>query len=223
MIYKKINLQKGQNIYFTSDLHFSHTNLCKGTTTWDLKSHGGDMSVRDFKNPDEMNSCLINNINSMVGPNDWLVHLGDWSFKNADEIYKNRDRIVCKNIIHILGNHCEKIAKNVLLSNNRPAQDCFESVYAYLELTVSCPNKGKTTYNMMHFPIAIWNKAHHDRIMLHGHCHSGYQHPGRSLDVGVDQAFKLFGEYRPFSQDDIRRFMNKREFKKMDHHDKGVN
>lgn len=222
MIHKKIILEKNQKCFFTSDLHFSHKNICKGTTSWDLSVHGGDESVRDFKTPEEMNNVLINNINKMVGQNDWLIHLGDWSFKSADEIYKNRDRIVCKNIVHILGNHCEKIAKNVLLSNGKNAQEVFESVHAYLELVVSSP-EGKTTYNMMHFPLAVWNKAHHNRIMLHGHCHASFQHEGRSLDVGVDKAFELYGEYRPFSQEDIRRFMNKREFKQFSHHNKNTN
>jgi len=35
--------------------------------------------------------------------------------------------------------------------------------------------------------------------------------PGRfSMDVGVDAAFQLFGEYRPFSLDEIENVMSKR-------------
>jgi len=102
------------------------------------------------------------------------------------------------------------------------AQEVFESVHAYLELSVSS-STGKYTYNLMHFPLAVWNKAHHNRMMLHGHCHGSFQHEGRSLDVGIDQAFKLYGEYRPFSQGDINSFMKKREFKQFSHHNKNTN
>lgn len=252
MIYKKIVLEGNQKIWFTSDTHYGHKNICKGVTSWDLSAHGGEESVRDFKTLDEMNANLVDNINKYVAEDDYLVHLGDWSFGGAENIWKFRKQIICRNITFIIGNHDHHIAKDVELPNafwadapkggdfiigDAPshiyndgrddlfrvnAQALFDDVFGYLELVVSSP-EGKTTYNLMHFPIAIWNKVHHDRIMLHGHCHSGFQHPGRSLDVGVDQAFKMFGEYRPFSQDDIRRFMENREFKKMDHHDKGVN
>ena len=103
------------------------------------------------------------------------------------------------------------------------AEALFESVHAYLELVVSSSQRGKETYNMMHFPLAVWNKGHHDRKMLHGHVHGSFQHEGRSLDVGVDMAFKLFGEYRPFSQEDIDRFMKGRTFKQFSHHNAKTN
>lgn len=251
MIYKKIILEGKQKIWFTSDSHYGHKNICKGVTAWDLKDHGGDMSVRDFKNLDQMNSALVDGINNYVAQDDYLVHLGDWSFGGIENIWKFRNRINCKNIILILGNHDHHIANDRTLPNafwvddkggdfkigderqhnygdsrddlfEINSQAIFNSVHAYLELVVSSP-KGKRTYNMMHFPLAVWNKAHHNRVMLHGHVHGSFQHQGRSLDVGVDKAFNLFGEYRPFSQEDINRFMENREFKQFSHHNKNTN
>lgn len=246
MIYKKIKLEGKQKIWFTSDTHYGHKNICKGVTEWDLKDHGGDMSVRDFKTLEQMNSTLVDSINKYVAEDDYLIHLGDWSFGGIENIWKFRERIVCKNIIEILGNHDHHIANNrelpncwvrskdgkrVSLENSTSdwdeiatAQDIFDhEVYAYLELVVSSSVTGKKTYNLMHFPLSVWNKGHHNRIMLHGHCHGSFQHPGRSLDVGVDKAFELFGEYRPFSQQDIDRFMKGREFKQFSHHNKNTN
>jgi hypothetical protein len=38
------------------------------------------------------------------------------------------------------------------------------------------------------------------------------------LDVGVDVAYKKFGEYRPFNIGDITNIMSKRSIEKIDHH-----
>jgi hypothetical protein len=38
------------------------------------------------------------------------------------------------------------------------------------------------------------------------------------MDVGVDVAYKMFGEYRPFNISDIIRIMDKREMHKIDGH-----
>lgn len=53
--------------------------------------------------------------------------------------------------------------------------------------------------------------------MLYGHAHGAAedwldsQMPGRlSMDVGVDNAFKIFGEYRPISSDEIGELFSSR-------------
>lgn len=217
MIYKKIILEGQQKVFFMSDSHFSHKNICRGTSEWDLDNHGGHLSVRDFATPEEMNDHLITNINNMVGEDDWLIHTGDWSFGGEAQIKLNRDRINCKNIVLILGNHDTHIA------NKKENKDLFESVHSYLELKVSSSRFGKQTYNLFHFPLKIWNKAHHNRICLFGHVHGSLEGEGRSMDVGIDNAFKLFGEYRPFSQQDITDYMKKREFKQVSHHNINTN
>lgn len=217
MLYKKIVLQGKQKIFFTSDLHFSHKNICRGTTEWDMSDPKGHLSLRDFDNPEQMNDHLIAQINGYVGEDDWLIHLGDWSFSGETEIKLNRDKINSKNVVSILGNHDHHLA------NKKEHQDLFESVHSYLELTVSSSEFGKQTYSLCHFPLKIWNKAHHNRIMLFGHVHGSLEGEGRSLDVGIDNAFKLFGEYRPFSQQDISDYMVGREFKQISHHNKNTN
>ena len=39
-----------------------------------------DSVTRDFKSLDHMNDAIVDNINNMVGVNDVLIHLGDFSF-----------------------------------------------------------------------------------------------------------------------------------------------
>jgi hypothetical protein len=41
----------------------------------------------------------------------------------------------------------------------------------------------------------------------------------KSMDVGVDAAYKRFGEYRPFSLDEVLKIMENKKIKIVDHHD----
>ena len=50
----KIKLEPTQRLYFTSDTHYNHTNICRGTTRWT----NADDITRDFKTLSEM--CSIN-------------------------------------------------------------------------------------------------------------------------------------------------------------------
>lgn len=227
MIYNKIILEKDQKIFFTSDTHYGHKNICRGTSTWDLSRdnvEGGINSTRDFDTLEEMNNALVKGINDYVGYNDYLIHLGDWSFGGENNIITFREQIVCQNIMFILGNHDHHIANDKYIDYHaESAQDCFTSVDAYSELTVSSSENGKNTYVLFHFPISVWNKAHHNRIHLHGHCHDSFKGEGKLLDVGVDTAFRLFGEYRPFTQKEVHDIMKKKEFVVKDRHNKNTN
>lgn len=53
-------------------------------------------------------------------------------------------------------------------------------------------------------------KQHYGSLALHGHCHSSYQGQGKILDVGIDNAYKLYGEHRLFSEQDVIDFMKER-------------
>ena len=62
-------------------------------------------------------------------------------------------------------------------------------------------------------------------IALYGHSHSNAEvwldsvMPGRrSMDVGVDNAAKILGEYKPFSFEEISNIMSKKNGFHFDHH-----
>jgi calcineurin-like phosphoesterase family protein len=98
-------------IWFTSDTHYNHKNICKGVTEWS----DADISCRDFQTIEEMNDAIVNSINKYVMENDILYHLGDWSFGGINSIWEFRKQIKCKNIHLILGNHDEHIFNLVSL------------------------------------------------------------------------------------------------------------
>jgi calcineurin-like phosphoesterase family protein len=182
----KIVLEKGQNLFFTSDTHYGHSNICKATTNWT----DADSVTRDFKSLNHMNDTIVNNINEVVGENDILIHLGDWSFGGFDKIEEFRNRIICKNVHLVLGNHDHHIERN---KDN--IQRLFSSVNHYINLDVRRPSlmkKGemdKFKFVLMHFPIASWDGMNDNVMHLHGHVHLPKHqriNEGRAMDVGVD-------------------------------------
>ena len=123
----KINLEKGQKLFFTSDTHYNHANIVAVLTKWI-----DPVTSRDFKSLEHMNATLAGNINEVVGQDDILIHLGDWSFGGFESIKEFRDKIICKNVHLITGNHDHHI------ENNRDnIQSIFSSVSRYQNLVVN--------------------------------------------------------------------------------------
>lgn len=56
------------------------------------------------------------------------------------------------------------------------------------------------------------------RVSLTGNCHGRYQGQGKSLDVGLDNAYLLYDEHRLFSEQDVIHFMKDRPVHISDHH-----
>lgn len=217
----KLVLEKGQKLFFTSDTHYNHSNICKATTKWEAS----DNLTRDFKSLDHMNAVLVDNINNKVGENDILIHLGDWSFGGFEMIEEFRNRIVCKNIHLILGNHDHHID-----NNKQGVQSLFSSVQHYAYLDVRRPHAvaknmvDKFSFVCMHFPIASWNNMNQGVIHLHGHVHLPSHlrvAEGKAMDVGVDG-----NGLEPISLDEILSIMKNRPIKKLalpkDHHEKRI-
>lgn len=212
----KITLNKGQKLWFTSDTHFNHANICSATTTWNKESGN---NFRIFNSLDTMNDRLVAGINASVGQDDILFHLGDWSFGGFDSIRQFRDRLVCKNIHLILGNHDQHIARN-----KDDVQEIFSSVHNMLDLivkwNVGTPTQDEAKFMLMHFPIASWDNLARGVIHLHGHVHLPKQRrigPGKMMDVGVDG-----NGLEPIEMKDVLTIMKNQPIKSMmpkDHHE----
>ena len=178
-----------QRIFFTSDTHYGHANICSAASNW--QSESTQRQTRQFPSLDAMNTALVNNINGVVGEDDILIHLGDWSFGGFDNIAEFRNRIHCRNIHLVYGNHDHH------QRNNRDnIQSLFSSCHDYLPLdlrihSMEGKNSRVTRHRIvcMHFPIASWDGMSRGDAHFHGHVHlPPHQRlgKGRSLDVGVD-------------------------------------
>jgi calcineurin-like phosphoesterase family protein len=166
-----------------------------------------------------MNSTLVGNINEVVGQDDILFHMGDWSFGGFEQIQKFRDSIFCKNVHIITGNHDHHIE-----NDREGCQKLFSSVNKYLNLivkyNVGTPLQGEARFALMHFPIASWDNMARGAIHLHGHVHFEPNiriGTGKMMDVGVDGN----GLY-PISMNQVLRLMRDQPIKSMfmfDHHE----
>ena len=197
------------NIWFTSDTHFGHTNIAgPKISTW-------SSGYRDFNSVHIMNMALVDGINKYVKEDDILYHLGDWSFGGVQNIFQFRNYIICKNIHLILGNHDQHIIDKEIKYHDTTFNpiELFSSVQDVLTLDI-----GKTKIFLSHYSHRVWLGSHKGVIHLYGHSHGSIPDYGKSMDVGVDVAFKKFGEYRPFNIGDITNIMSKRTIEKIDHH-----
>jgi len=197
-------------VWITSDTHYSHKNICRGVTNWRTKD--GKIpteSTRDFNTIEDMNSVIVDNINSKIGPDDTLIHLGDFSFGGFDKIGQFLNRLVCKNIHLVLGNHDHHI-KN----NQENIHDRFLSIQNYLEVNI-----GGANFVLSHYPLCSWNQLSKGAIQLHGHVHLPTNKKwgnGKRLDVGVDG-----NNYQPYKLTEIVHMMDRREVRSEivnDHH-----
>ena len=210
-----------RNIFFISDSHYGHKNIVKTVSDWEDKE-----GCRDFKTVEQMNSVLVDNINKYVDCGDILFCLGDWSFGGINNVGKFRARLNVEEIHLVLGNHDDHIRKNKLIDHvdDIPihTKDLFYTVNDYLEISID-----KKKIILSHYPMLAWNYSYKGSWHLYGHSHGTlfknqqnveWFHKSKMLDVGMDSAFDIFNEYRPFSFDDVKKIMNKKEFVSIDHH-----
>jgi calcineurin-like phosphoesterase family protein len=207
-------LMTSGTVWITSDTHYHHKNICRGVTNW--RTQDGKIpvnSTRDFRDLDEMDATIINNINSKVGQDDTLIHLGDVAFGGFDKLEQFLDRLICKNIYLVLGNHDHHI------KNDRSfIKDRFMSVQNYLEVNIDDEN-----FVLCHYPLQSWHGLNKGVIHLHGHVHLSAQNKwgnGKRLDVGMDG-----NNMQPYKITEIVHMMDRREIgsdMSNDHHMDGM-
>lgn len=216
------------NIWFTSDTHFGHKNIVRGCSEWKNKT-----SCRPFDTLKDHDNTIIDNINKYVKRNDILYHLGDFSMGGKENVWKYRDMINCNNIHLCTGNHDIHIIKNSsIMSRDKKAKELFSTVQPIIYKKI-----GKTNIVMCHYAFRTWDKGNHGSFQLHGHSHNSlptyekllqiaddrqlYKTGDfyKQLDVGLESAYELIGEWRPFHIEDIRHIMNNRINLGVDHHE----
>lgn len=173
-------------VYFSSDLHLNHEAVIK--------------FGRKFDNVSHMNDHIIVETNKLVRENDLLVLMGDTMMgdKNYEQFLGS---INCKNVIILLGNHCNR-GKLLGVSHK------LLYVGDYLELNI----EGQIIC-CSHFPMFNWNYQDDGSYHLHGHLHGDENsiikeiHKYRSVDVGIDSYYNMFGEYSLFSFEQIKEIL----------------
>lgn len=171
-----------QKVFFTADLHLGHKKII-------------EHCHRPFSSVEEMDETILSNINAGVSPADRLYILGDFTMGGAQAVKSYRDRINCKSVHLVLGNHDSLSQKQ------------------YNEMGFFCPGymdevkvQGQSIV-LCHYAMRRWNKSHHGSWCLYGHSHGClFDDPILlSFDVGVD-----CHEYSPLSFEQVTDIMSKR-------------
>ena len=172
-------------IWFTSDTHFSHGNLMQHCP-----------ARQACRTEQEMIEVMIRNWNERIRPKDTVYHIGDFGGKDASLDVRIARRLNGR-LHYVPGNHDRKLL-------NQPGFKERCSIlypYSYAEISI---NKQKIV--LSHYPIWEWNQLHRGWWHLHGHLHAKpHNIPGKIKDVGVDG-----NDLKPYHYEDIRRFMDKR-------------
>jgi calcineurin-like phosphoesterase family protein len=176
-------------VYFSSDFHIDHRAVI-------------DFG-RKFDSVEHMNDHIIAETNKLVRKNDLLILCGDTMMgeKNYEQFL---DSLICENVIMLFGNHCNR---GKLFST---WHECDKLIYLgdYLELNI----EGQIIC-CSHFPQFCWNYQDDGSFFLHGHNHGDEPHlvkeihKYKSIDVGIDSYYNMFGEYSLFPYELIQQLL----------------
>jgi len=185
-----------ENIFFSSDSHLGHFNIIRYCNRVD---HRGIQ----FQTAQHMDEVLIESWNSVVGQEDTVYHLGDFSFKDH-EPYLSRLNGAKK--ILIVGNHDK---------HPRCSANGWNEIHNYLEIKLN-----GILITLCHYKMAVFNKSHSGQaLQFYGHSHGKLPGNNQQIDVGVDSAFALGYGYAPLSLEQIQRELHKLPpFKQADYH-----
>jgi calcineurin-like phosphoesterase family protein len=240
--------------FFTADLHLDHPNILwyspgrfqflSPDEAAQRAEWGPSREAITFKpsraSIERMNDALINGINERVGKKDRLWILGDFAVRASPERTEElRERIKCKDVRMVWGNHDDREACRPLFSA------CYEAVMVHVpsagvggdslteDEVQAAIAKGKLGTReakrmqrvyLSHYAHVVWQASHKGVYHLYGHSHGNLE-PWRertipsalSLDVGVD----VHG-YKPVSWEEIDRVLSAKRAKvpphTVDHH-----
>lgn len=168
---------------FTADCH------CDSKTVMTMRGSS-------FASPADHDDYVLDKVNSMADRNDRVVIAGDFCSRGAEQLLA---RIVCRQVYLIIGNH-----------DRAQAIKKFKAAELALDFKVG----GVFTY-VSHYPHAFWPQSHKNSFHLYGHVHAEREDwldialPGRrSLDIGLDNAKRLLGDYRPFTEEELYDFLS---------------
>ena len=158
-----------KKVWVTSDTHFGHNNIL---------SYENRVEKLKVSTIEEHDKELIKRWNAVVGKDDLVLILGDFSFKKSkdtEELLKelNGDKVLVR------GNH------DIFLDDKTFDKSLFKAIYDYKETKY----KGQEIA-LMHYPIQDFihqNRETKPAVLLFGHIHTfNVEIPKHSFNVGVD-------------------------------------
>jgi calcineurin-like phosphoesterase family protein len=166
--------------WFTADFHFGHANIIR-------------YCGRPFETVTEMDTAILDRLNSSVAEGDTLYFLGDFCRGSGKEALAYRKRVRCKNIFFVEGNHDGGTRK---ISTEFGWWKQLAEVKTHDQVIVLC-----------HYAMRVWHHLFRGSWHLYGHSHGRLPDDpaALSMDVGVDTH-----EFRPWNFDEIKERMEEK-------------
>ena len=189
--------------WFTADTHLGHANIVKFCQRPFLSSEEQEKARIDPRGRwkvsratiNQHDQALIQSINESVMPDDTLWILGDFCWGKEKEAAAYLDRITCKNVHFVLGNHDHSTIGPLFKSNMQQGIIRVKGQLIWLN----------------HYPMRSWDGRFHGSWHLYGHVHNRFEKADQQTlhlltkDVGVDAC-----NYRPISFEQLNEYMKPR-------------
>lgn len=160
----RISVFENMRVWFTADPHFNHGNII-------------NLCNRPYDNVEHMNRNLIENWNNVVGKDDYVFCIGDFSYKGSGNKVNKIISELRGNKFFIKGNH----ESDLMNSNYKDlVHERIELIYRDKLIVLD------------HYPLLVWNQSHRGSYNFFGHVHGGLSNKGiikhskNQIDVGVD-------------------------------------
>ena len=167
--------------FFTADFHLSHKNII-------------NYCNRPFKNTEDMNRTILQNLEESISPKDVLYFLGDLTFKEkiAYEFFEKFSEI---EIHFIIRNHDSNGVIKI-------AREYCSSIEHLKNIKIEGQH-----ITLCHYAMLVWDKSHFNSWQLFGHSHGrlSFAGLGKQYDVGVDN-----NGFYPVSLDQLFGIMKER-------------
>jgi calcineurin-like phosphoesterase family protein len=208
--------------FFTSDTHFGHANIIIYSNRPQLRV--GDTIIDPAtqkpkwvshyiarQRANEMDDTLVANWNSVIAPEDTVIHLGDFLFGRTAHLIRMLRRLNFGKLKLVWGNHDSTFKDFRGIIDWYPdLKDRIEFLGEMAEIEV---NGQRIVLN--HYGMRVWNKSHRGAWHLYGHSHGSLPdlNTSKSFDVGVD-----CHNYTPLSFEQVKAIMDTKTFVPVDHH-----
>ena len=168
------------DIWFTSDFHLGHKNIIRYCN-------------RPFQTVAQMDDAVLEGLNKRVKVGDILYFLGDFCIGPRATALHFRQRIRCKKIFAVPGNHDKQTRK---LAQEFSWLGDLAEISTFGQRIVLC-----------HYAMRVWNQSSRGVWHLYGHSHGKLPEitSSPSMDVGVDTH-----NFEPWHFEEIRARMEPR-------------
>lgn len=154
-------------VFVTADTHFGQQDA---VTSYD----------RSFTDVDSMETAYVDAVNNVLGPDDLLLHLGDF----VGDLDSRRQKVSVANRVRAL-----LVPERIVLvrGNHDPRHEDFDRLFTSVHdlLSFRWPAGGIRVI-CCHYPLRSWRGNRKGSAHLHGHAHGRLEEIGRATDVGVD-------------------------------------